>query len=236
MSYTKRYIAMCDILGFKEFIKETKLRDAVDKIKYFREQAIEKASESKTYEFSSNDQKVRIYKIPWAMFSDTLLMWVEADANNPDDIISVHLFFDCIGALIAYSTQHELPFRVGVSYGECYVDQNTNIYMGQPIIDAHLTEQNQQWIGGACHASCIGAPFFETVTRNVLVIPYEIPRKDIEKDLKMAIEWVSWAEVNMDDYLKNEITKASRQDIKIKYMNTMNFYSVVRPPASLLNT
>ncbi|KRF09637.1 hypothetical protein ASG89_15580 [Paenibacillus sp. Soil766] len=82
------------------------------------------------------------------------------------------------------------------------------MYISQPIVDAYLTEQNQQWFGGACHTSCLNAPFFQNVVvGNGLVIPYEVPVKNEGRYLDNAIEWVSWADVNFDEYLKEEFFK-----------------------------
>ena len=61
-------------------------------------------------------------------------MWVDIDEGKPNNIIKIANFFDGIAALMAYSAECELPFRVGVAFGECFIDQETNRYLGQPII------------------------------------------------------------------------------------------------------
>ncbi len=44
-----------------------------------------------------------------------------------------------------------IPLRAGISFGECYIDRDRNILVGQAIADAHAVEAAQEWIGGAIH-------------------------------------------------------------------------------------
>lgn len=234
MSYSSRYIAMCDILGFRNFIENTSLRDAVSQFQHLRNTAIQNAVATRTHCFNRQEgYNLNIEEIPFAIFSDTLLMWVDVPEENNVNVNSIQNFFDGIAALLAYSAECRLPFRTGVSYGECYIDQNTNTYIGLPIVNAYRTEQNQQWLGGACHPSCHNAPYFlDVVIGNGLVIPYQVPVKDETLLLNNAIEWVSYTEANFSDFLMSQIN-ANIPGVSIKYRNTMNFYNVVRPPYNL---
>lgn len=160
-------------------------------------------------------------------------------ANTRDVIghgdIGVYLF-DGIAALMAYSAECELPFRVGVAFGECFIDQETNRYLGQPIIDAYLVEQNQQWFGGACHPNCDEAPFIQAVEKNALILPYEVPVKMEDLSLHKAIEWISWTNPNFDEFLKDKLSTIEKQDVHLKYKNALNFYYVVRPPENIFRS
>lgn len=234
LAYAKRYIAMCDILGFSAFIQKTNLIEAVEQFSRMRQRAIQNAVTQRVHTLGKDGYRLDIESIPYIIFSDTLLMWTEVGENDCPEAKQVYNFFDGIACLLAYSAEYWLPFRVGVSYGESYIDQDSNTYIGTPIINAYLAEQNQQWFGGACDSSCDEAPFFkEVVRKNGLVIPYEVPTKKKNPRLTNAIEWVSYSQVNLDDDFLRPQINSTKPEISIKYKNAMNFYSLIRPPVSL---
>lgn len=78
MSYSKRYVAMCDILGFKNFIKDTKLKNAVEQFQKLRDKAIGRGTTRNVHSIDKVEGcSLKVEKIPWVIFSDTLLMWVD---------------------------------------------------------------------------------------------------------------------------------------------------------------
>jgi hypothetical protein len=235
MSFKKRYVAMSDILGFRQFIRDHDLIDAVSRFERLRTHAIIRSAETTVHRFDAEEgYTLEIERIPYVLFSDTLLMWVDAEGESPETVIGVQNFFDGLGALLAYSSVNNLPFRTGVSYGECFIDVANNMYLGEVIVEAHEVEQNQQWFGGACHPNCTNAPFFiNVVKRNALVIPYEVPCKNESLRLQDAIEWVSYAPPDHDELLRDRISNTSQADVQVKFRNALNFYSLIRPPACL---
>jgi hypothetical protein len=62
-------------------------------------------------------------------------------------------FLDVCNELICRSLQVGLPLRGALAVGDAVLDKARNIFLGQPIIDAHLLEANQRFIGaGICQS------------------------------------------------------------------------------------
>jgi hypothetical protein len=62
-------------------------------------------------------------------------------------------FLDVCNELICRSLQVGLPLRGALAVGDGVFDKVRNIFLGQPIIDAHMLEVNQRFIGaGMCNS------------------------------------------------------------------------------------
>jgi len=60
---------------------------------------------------------------------------------------------DVCNELICRSLQVGLPLRGALAVGDAVLDKVRNIFLGQPIIDAHILEVNQRFIGaGICES------------------------------------------------------------------------------------
>lgn len=77
-----------------------------------------------------------------------------------------------------------------MAFGHCYADSKRELYVGNPIREAYLLEQSQDWVGGVCAQSCKGAPHFNRVLsdewRNV--VSYPVPTKG-DEPVDLAILW-----------------------------------------------
>lgn len=240
MSVANRYVAVGDVVGFKDFVRRSTLRKVIESYDRLRKEA-EKSLTRRVHKINRPEgYRAEIQKVSYTIFSDTILLWVDVVSGNPNVALDIMIFFDSLGALIAASLKCELPLRVGVAYGECYIDPIKNSYLGEPIINAYLTEQGQEWIGGACHSSCVEESNFKvTCEKMCLVVPYMVPMKtDLHAeigDVKYAIEWVSWSDVNTNEVLLNKINEINSAPLRTKYMHSFNFYQFIRPPVCLIN-
>ncbi len=70
-----------------------------------------------------------------------------------------------------------LPFRIGVAYGEVHIEPGRNLFLGQPLVDAYLTERTQDWLGGALHSSAAERyqQLFAVAAAPRTVVPYAVP-------------------------------------------------------------
>ncbi|KRF09636.1 hypothetical protein ASG89_15575 [Paenibacillus sp. Soil766] len=103
MSYGNRDIAMCDIIGFRQFIEQTELQEAVERFQRLKRDAIDQATNQRVHTINGQGEyRLQIEVVNSVIFSDTLLMWVDVAEENHDTIVPVANFFDAIGALMAY--------------------------------------------------------------------------------------------------------------------------------------
>lgn len=141
----KRFVAVLDILGFKNKLNTIGL----NQISLYYRRLLEKLTLGCV---QSETLSIRF-------FSDTILLFSE-----PIDrygVINDYLFvkaFDQMqntcAAIMSIAVNQDLPLRGGIAFGDTYIVASKNIYLGQPMIDAHLIEEAQEWIGVAFHESC----------------------------------------------------------------------------------
>src|SRR5262249_46575121 len=121
------------------------------------------------------------------------------------------------------------------------------IYLGKPIVHAYRMEMAQEWIGAACHPSCLRAPDFDLVKSGAdgaynYVTDYPVPIKLERKSdildpdhppLAVAVPGMIWTlpEDPEDYYMKNiqDILQTEKDrygpdsSIVKKWENTLNF-------------
>lgn len=211
-----KFVAICDVLGFKELIKTQRQLDNVIEQYYSLLGACSKAT--KTNKNKNVLMERPSVSIPYSFFSDTLLLWS----------VKIEPFFQCLERLIYMSIRLEMPLRVGVAYGECFMKKNEGIFIGQPIIDAYMTEQSQEWIGGACHKTCYNNDLFEERVRNSsLLLPYDIPLKSNANTIPInyGFNWVQYIDYKHISWLIKSERNEQRPDVWRKYNNTLSFYN-----------
>lgn len=257
----KRFVAVADVLGFKNLFEEDELDvntiyekykvllDEVKRVMILQQIQIGHGSQSLyppiiqiLTRFPAGSPITRAM-IPHQIFSDTILFWTENDVLEEVDLLEkvdlleeVYLFFLGIVSCINVSIHLGLPLRIGIAFGDTIIDTERNIYIGKPIINAHLLESAQRWIGAACHISVnesdmikefLGEPFF-----NIVDYP-EIPLKNYE--LKNCIGVINWP--HQEGYRRALGGKDTRivlerlrmknrchKNAKCKYDNTISFY------------
>ena len=221
MSIKQLYIVTFDILGFKSLIEEHPLVNIVkmyrDLIKIGTPIKFRSTKESSKAKDSFTEDIV----LKHTVFSDSMIIWTEPTKSN------INYFIYLLSLLMGNSILKQLPLRFGIAYGKCEMDISAQIFVGQPIIDAHLTESNQEWIGGAFHKSCYSSPYFDLMKGLKFALPYDVPIKKKPKP-EFAVNWAAndlnydW---NLEDFrsaLHKGADKA-KSPYKAKWWNTVSF-------------
>lgn len=185
-------VAICDILGFSKLI----LQNDVDTVLKFGLGFLKKTLQHSIHKGSFPDENVS-YKslrdhnelgITW--FSDTILIYTKKDENE-----ICKKLMETVGWLI-FENMFTLNsrMRVGVSYGEAFMDGGEEIYVGKPIVEAYHLEKSQEWSGGALTKKAeerFGNYLAILNPVQSWVIPYEVPLKDGIKEKLLAINWTN---------------------------------------------
>lgn len=238
MSENKRFIAICDILGFKNLMYTTPLNKIISDFLYLQHRTKQDTQIPIFHVDKNLGFKVINEQVGYVYFSDTILLWTETQIH-----MDVMNFFDVVGRILSLSISLELPLRIGIAYGDTYINPSTNTYLGIPIINAYLTEQNQEWVGGACHISCLEYSHFNEILKiePKLLVDYKIPVKSsftlksllYFKYLKLkknnfisnyAVAWHTFDSALLDDTLLKLQNKSSKRSVIIKYKNALIFY------------
>lgn len=218
-----RYVAVCDVLGFKSMLDSIELKCVADR--YLRLLALAKhqVRENSNLLPASGDQG---NLVAHAVFSDTLLVWSQPLQENehPADLGSVSTFFDVCSALVAASINMEMPMRVGIACGQVCIHPEFSLFIGKPIAEAHLLEEEQKWIGGACHTSCLDAPHFHRADFPWQdVVEYDVPTKSGSRRM-YALNWPRRTTEECLSFLDVEAEKTKSPAVSRKYQETNAFF------------
>jgi hypothetical protein len=225
-----RYVAICDILGFKQLTKSLTLEELTHKIN-----VLFRSSKYLVHTYSnySPEKPSSIDVVNMIVFSDTFLLFSLPIGQSTKYFGVVSSFFDVITSLLGYCIFNEVPIRVGVAFGETYISLKDNIYLGLPLVHAYEIEKDQDWIGGACHQSCEKAPFFnEYVNRKWnQVIWYPVPTHNGNRNL-WSLNWLFPTAVMSDlekckEYLLNEATRIKEIRYSKKYSEAFRFLELL---------
>lgn len=227
------YVMMLDILGFKEHISKTGLTGFFKFWKELRYQII------LTCTILNNDKHSDCV-IDTMFLSDTIVICVSRGSYNPDScenlIEKVSLILDIV---YLPSVQKRFFFRGAISFGKFVCDVESNIAMGDAIIEAYEWYSATEWIGVILSPSAkyavdrlhLGEPLnrkcHEEIDNNFVL--YKAPLKSGNSLLTYAYIWFAVSSDNTANgntllfILENLTTQSFTTSIVSKYENTLAF-------------
>jgi hypothetical protein len=122
-----RFVAVADILGFKSLLDRLPLEQIAERVALLLDGI---ASLRVNFVHSSDQHRARVYRPNGANFSDSVILWSEAFDDLGQGFPIGLMFSQCLAQLIAGAYLSEIPLRVGVAFGETFVDPERNIYLG----------------------------------------------------------------------------------------------------------
>ena len=142
---TKRYVAALDVLGFKQRLRAIGLPKLFMEYDHLRRTTLSAAGVTTFGTLFGQPHQLKV-NVPHVVLSDTVIAW--CDANGPvDDFI-----MGCCG-IVAEALRTRVALRGGIAFGDTIIEPNTLTFLGQPFVDAYLTEGAQEWVGVAIHPS-----------------------------------------------------------------------------------
>jgi hypothetical protein len=224
---TSRYVAICDVLGFKHKLQTLTLAELAGRYHLLTLRVLHLVRSTNTL-FPDSPKKSDF--VHHAIISDTCLLWSAAltPEESPLDWGTTSAFFDTCNLLIIMGLTLDMPFRIGVSYGQVCIAPDRGLFVGTPISDAYALEQSQNWIGGACHNSCTLAPSFASVTTRLRdVLPYDVPLHSGRADLH-ALNWPRLTDPSILDALAPGLQLSAENPARQKYLEAATFFERVR--------
>ncbi len=144
------YIALFDILGFKQAIDDVSLSELKslmgdDFTEILNVCVSYKHGKSRNEDIAGSWKKhieLGDKECSFIRFSDTILFYSQEE--------SVYSFFHLVltsARLVALMLLKGLPVRGAVTKGELYVDDTNSLVLGEGLIRAYELEKEQQWSG-----------------------------------------------------------------------------------------
>ncbi len=237
-----RWVAMCDVLGFREMLRHSPIGLIAERYDGLV-QAARTATRSHGFDIENiyaDSFTVVPAPVGQVVFSDSILLCsrpVAIHDPNRDDTQTFSTVAAAAGLVLAVremiqvSIMHEMPLRVGVAFGPCVVDQERGIHVGPAIIDAFDAEQAQEWIGGACHSSCLSAPGFDALRAPGPLVRYAVPAKT--RQLDWAINWPETANASVEPILRAGAGRVAEERYRRKWTNAVEFFDATNVTARL---
>ena len=135
---TKRFVAFLDILGFKDYV----LRHNIDEV-YNRLYTL---NGLRPEEDGSDYDKDIEKRIKFTIFSDSIFIF-----SKDDTFVNLRHFLSYVKKVMRMALRKEIPLKGAIAYGDIVVNDELNLFCGQPIIDAYLLEEDLQYMGVVFH-------------------------------------------------------------------------------------
>ena len=204
-------IAVIDVLGFKELLKNNSIEELSRK---YRQLIDIKIISSKV--LSIDSVETGYLECGTTIFSDTILMWCR------DDIPAIECFIISCCSLMKEALELNLFLRGGISYGKCVIDLDERTFLGTPIADAYLLEQSQDWIGISMDVNAKNRIDSGRINKNGL-IEYAAPLKKGKKLNTYVLNWSQFCYAGTKSKIQSAISEDMDAKVRLKFNNTVKF-------------
>ncbi len=230
-----RTIAFLDILGFKEMI----MKQPLDELAHKYESLI-KLTKSLNKPLNIVDNEPRLFQehdkdVNWCIsnvFSDSIILISHNDSAESSLKLLVYTW-----RLSQIMMAYGMPVRGGIAYGDFYINQEHNIFLGKALTDAYELETRQKWIGVSIHNSLINAfPELNNKSNeiniiNVLYPWYDVPLKDGTKENLRALNWRY--SLIVQNGTRSLFKSNNTQEVEEKINNTLTFAQFIKDSGKL---
>lgn len=216
-------VAIFDVLGFESLVRSQGLKEIRRKYQALIDRAVAVPDgrflnlvDGAMVLGSMQNTKSHAY------FSDTILLW------QPLDRILAQPFVSRCADMVAMALTMEMPLRGALALGPAELDKESNVYLGEPIVEAARLESQQEWVGVAFAASAMWPGWMAEMSTHD-VVPYRIPLKSeaSRSDLcgAFALNWCRRLGANAVPLLESlrDRLPPTAEAIRRKYDNTIAF-------------
>jgi hypothetical protein len=136
-----RFVAIIDIMGFKDMVARNP-----HKIVFERMQKL--AETQNLIDLIYVDESDGQMDIMSITFSDSIMIFSVDDSKESFENIA-----NCTSYVVNQAIFNNIPMKGAIAHGEISADRKSQIYFGQPIIDAHLLQEELNYYGVVAHFS-----------------------------------------------------------------------------------
>ena len=155
------YIALFDILGFKQTIKDLSLEELKQIMGNEFTEILDVCITYKSHKDKDVDVenswkehiKLGNKECSFIRFSDTILFYIEEESL----LSFLHILLTS-ARLVSLMFLNGLPIRGAITKGELYVDDSNSLILGEGLIRALDLEKEQQWAGAIIDSERINIP------------------------------------------------------------------------------
>jgi class 3 adenylate cyclase len=224
-----RMVAVCDVLGYSNLVREHSLEE----LRNYHLRNILTVIESSIPKHGVNLESVtqlellKTGAVGHVSFSDTIVIYSLLDDRDGRKNV-----LDAVYRLISIPMNTPYyRYRVGIAYGEMYVNKDEGIYIGKALVDAHDIEAMQQWSGAVLTESA-ARMFKDCYPETSMLVDYDVPIKGQTRRRCTVVNWTlarheivpsktNWMWRVEDD---ERVTHYKDPEIEQKIRNTEEFH------------
>ena len=218
----ERAVAFLDILGFQQALQDRGLQRLMNTYIEFDILLHNWEGVLKHWEDAPSLFKDKRAPQLWAdryIFSDAIVLF--SRSNTEQEILRLLVY---VWRLLQFSIIHGLPIRGALAFGEIALLKERSLFVGQPIIDAYLLEEKQQWVGVSIDRSLYELAIQVRTSNRALenvIVEYAVPFKGEETERLLVLNWC-W-NLLTGDRSSSSIPRARSDSAKVKFVNTLLF-------------
>jgi hypothetical protein len=190
--------AMFDVLGFSHWVETDSLSSIVAAYRQLIGRAVLKPNEKGSLSAFHTPEGMlfaatRAPEV--AYFSDTILLWCPLAPPLVAD------FVERCGDLMCEALAMNIALRGAITLGDAVLDNKSNTYIGQPIVEAAMLEKGQDWVGLTLGNTAMWSPFLGQL-HGASIIEYAAPMKNGYEQYAdpIVVDWPrGWRDKNTDD-------------------------------------
>jgi hypothetical protein len=182
-------VAVCDILGYGNLIKQNPLQQVKNyHLKNIFNIVYSSIPRQRVKTQSTSDQELLITgAVGHVTFSDTVVIYSLRDSRDGRRNV-----LNAVYRLIAKPMNTPYyRFRVGIAYGELYVDKKRHIYVGKALVEAHDLEARQLWSGATLTQSAASV-FMDLYPESSMLIDYDVPIRVGARRTRQRYTVINW--------------------------------------------
>ncbi|MCJ7546552.1 MAG: hypothetical protein MUP30_06970 [Deltaproteobacteria bacterium] len=222
-------VAFLDILGFKESIYHVPLQDLANRYEYI----VGKIGNWLNRPLPGEPQDISFFPKhgpgqEWCkrhIFSDSIILFSLDETS--DSCLKLLLYAWKFTQILLGAG---VPTRGAITYGEMYINEAQQVFLGKALTEAYLLEQDQQWIGGGIDDSVFKAfPALDKEVKNSVLqdifFEYDIPMKDGKTRKMRTLNW-RWNLI-VKDGTRSLFPRVKDPNTTAKQENTLNYAKAI---------
>ena len=223
---TKSFLALFDILGFKDLIRN----DQLDSV--YRVFLAVKDIKDNTKEMTEHlEALLEPGVVTVVNYSDSFLIYT-LDINDIEQRRidkAFHALLAACDSLFIAANENSLPLRGSITVGDIIVSDN--LVIGKPVVEAYEMEQQQEWIGCWVSRNALDLLSKEALEGHIeeqAIVEYKIPLKKGNVGKMFAYNWTASYPFRKGNY--TILNKRERIDwaVERKHRNTWEFINQLK--------
>lgn len=157
-------------------------------------------------------------------FSDSIILIANDDSYDSFLKLIIHSW-----RILQMFISFGMPLRGAISYGDIYINEKINLFLGESLTKAYDLELQQQWIGVIIDKSAVEKynDIFNDDLLNEVCLEYDVPLKNGLKKRYKTLNWRFNMIVKDGTRSLFPINENTPDDVKEKINNTLDYAHAV---------